>query len=62
MSNAARKFLDTFDALPPAERQEVVLEILRRTAVAEHEFPEDRDLVESADAVFLAYDQDEQPT
>ena len=55
----ARKLLDSFDALPPAEQQEVVLEILRRTADADHGFPEDTDLVETADAVFLGYDRDE---
>jgi hypothetical protein len=60
MGNAARKLLDTFDALPPGERQEVVLEILRRTADADHGFPEDHDLLGAADAVFLAYDRDEQ--
>jgi hypothetical protein len=60
MGNAARKLLDTFDALPPAERQEVALEILRRTADADHGSPTDEELVATAEAVFLGYDRDEQ--
>ena len=53
MTEAAKKLLDTFDSLPEAARRDVLLEILRRAALAEHESPSDDDLVAAADEVFL---------
>jgi len=36
MTETAKRLMDTFNALPEPERQEVAREILRRTALAEH--------------------------
>ena len=52
MTDTARRLLDTFDALPEPERQEVAREILRRTALAEHGSLENAEVVAVADEVF----------
>jgi len=57
MTEAARVLLTAFDALSPADQQEVVNEILRRAAVAE-ELPETA-LHELADELFRGYDAEE---
>lgn len=59
MGDSAKKLLEEFDALPLAERQEVVREILRRTAPSDYSFPTDEELVTAADQVFLELDQRE---
>ena len=56
MTRAAKRLLDTFDALPESERQEVTREILRRTALAEHGPLADAQLVALADEVFRELD------
>ena len=61
MSETAKRLLDTFDALPELEQQEVASEILRRTALAEHGTLEDGDLVALADEVFRELDHAEEP-
>ena len=53
------KILDSFEALPEAERKEVALEILKRTASSQHGLPEEAELVAAADAVFLELDRQE---
>ncbi len=45
MTETAKRLLDTFDSLPEQERQKVVREILRRTALAEHPSLEDAELL-----------------
>ena len=60
MTETARKLLDSFDALPEPERQEVAREILRRTALAEHGSLEDAELVAAADEVFRELDRAEE--
>ena len=60
MTETARKLLDSFDALPEPERQEVAREILRRTALAEHASLEDAELVAAADEVFRELDRAEE--
>lgn len=57
MTEAARKLLDTFDALQEADRQEVLREILRQTATAPHEAPSNTELIAAANEVFLALDR-----
>jgi hypothetical protein len=57
----AKRLLDTFDALPEPERQEVAREILRRTALAVHGSPEEAELVALADEVFRELDHAEEP-
>lgn len=61
MTETAKKLLDTFDALPEPERQEVAREILRRTALAEHGPLEDAELVGLAHEVFRELDHAEEP-
>jgi hypothetical protein len=59
MNETAKRLLDTFDALPEPERQEVAREILRRTALAEHGSLGDAELVALADEVFRELDHAE---
>lgn len=59
MTEAARKLLDTFDALQEADCQEVLYEILRRVALAPHQAPSDTELIAAADEVFLDLDRRE---
>ena len=60
MTQAARKVLDEFEALPDEDRAELVAELLRRTAFAPHDLPQDDDLVASADRLFVELDRHEQ--
>jgi hypothetical protein len=57
MTEAAREVLAAFDALPPAEQQQVVAEILRRAA-GYGDLPEEA-LHQLADELFRAYDAEE---
>ena len=59
MSSGAKGVLDAFEQLPPAEREEVVAELLRRTAASAHESPTDEELLGTADAIFLELDRRE---
>ena len=59
MSGGAQKVLDAFEQLPPGERDEVVVELLRRAAASSHESPSDDELLQTADAVFLELDRRE---
>ena len=59
MSEAARKLLHAFESLTEAERHEVAREILRLTALAEHDPLEDDALVIFADEVLLELDRGE---
>ena len=61
MTETAKKLLDTFDALPEPERQEIAREILRRTALAEHGALEDAELIALADEVFHGLDRGDEP-
>ena len=56
MSDAAKKIIEAFEALPPAERQEVIRELLRRAAIVDLGFPSDEELVATADDVFQDLD------
>ncbi len=59
MTQAAKLAIETIEALAPAERQEVLAELLRRAAQSDHDFATDDDLVGLADQVFLALDKRE---
>ena len=59
MSSGAKAVLDAFEQLPPGERNEVVLELLRRAAASSHESPSDDELLRAADEVFLELDRPE---
>ena len=60
MTQAAKKLLDEFEALPDKDRSELVAELLRRTAFAPHDLPQNDDLVASADRLFVELDRHEQ--
>ena len=61
MTQATKKLLDQFDALPEQDRAELVAELLRRAAFAPHDLPQDHDLVAAADRLFVELDRREQP-
>lgn len=60
MTQATQKLLDEFETLPDDDRAELVAELLRRTAFALHDLPQDDDLVASADRLFVELDRHEQ--
>jgi hypothetical protein len=59
MSRNAQAVLTAFDELPPAAREEVVSELLRRVAQSEHAPLSDDELVAAADQVFVDLDRRE---
>jgi hypothetical protein len=59
MTQAAKKLLEAFDALPDQARAEVLAELLRRAALAHHDLPNDDDLTATADHLFRELDQRE---
>jgi hypothetical protein len=59
MSRGAQAILAALDDLPATEREEVVSELLRRAALAEHLSPSDDELTAAADAVFEDLDRRE---
>ena len=59
MSHGARSVLDAFEQLSPTEREEVALELLRRVAQEPHETPDDEELLQAADHLFLDLDRRE---
>ena len=60
MTQAAKKFVGEFDALPEAEREQVLAELLRRAAAGPHDLPSDKDLTAAADQLFQELDRREQ--
>ena len=59
MTPAAKRLMSEFDTLPQAARQEVLAELLRRTAAEPHDLPTEDDLVAAADHVFQELDRRE---
>jgi len=60
MTQAAKKLVGEFEALPEAERELVLAELLRRAAAGPHDLPTERDLTAAADLVFQDIDRREQ--
>ena len=60
MTQASKKLLDEFDTLPEQDRAELVAELLRRTAFAPHDLPQDDDLIAAANRLFVDLDRHEQ--
>jgi len=60
MTQAAKKLVGEFDALPEAEREAVLAELLRRAAGGPHDLPTEEDLTAAADRVFQELDRREQ--
>jgi hypothetical protein len=58
MSQTARQLLNAIEALPDAEREAVVAELLTRHPVGAGDLP-DAALVELADELFRSYDTEE---
>jgi hypothetical protein len=58
MTTAVRTWLESFDALTAAERQEAALEIVSRVTAQEGEFT-DEVLVAAADTLFCMLDAEE---
>lgn len=59
MTQAAKKLLEEFEALPEADRSAIVAELARRVALAPHDLPTDEDLLASADPLFSDLDRRE---
>lgn len=59
MTQAARKLIEEFDALPEHDRSEIVAELARRVAQAPHDLPNDQDLLAAADRLFIELDRRE---
>jgi hypothetical protein len=60
MTPTAEKLVAEFEALPEAQRQEVVAALLRRARTEAHDLPDDGDLVAAADAILQDLDRREQ--
>jgi hypothetical protein len=60
MSSAAQRLIDEYDALPQADQQEVLAEMLRRAARGPHDLPTDEEFVSAADRLFEELDRSEQ--
>ena len=52
--------MQEYDALPQPAREEVLMEMLRRSALQPHGLPNDDDLVAAADRLFQEFDRREQ--
>ena len=60
MTQATKKLLEEFEALPEPDRSELVAELARRVALSSHDTPRDEDLVAAADRLFVELDRREQ--
>lgn len=60
MTTIARQWMDSFQALPDSDKEELAAQILRWLTRASHRAPNDGELLEAADAVFLALDAAEE--
>ncbi len=59
MTEAARHVLESFEALPEPEKQEVIAALLRHTLQGPYDSPSDDELAYAADQVFVDLDQRE---
>lgn len=57
MTNAARQFLRSFQALPKTDQHDVLVELLRLPIEADYAAPSDEEFVRAADEVFLELDK-----
>ena len=60
MTQATKKLLEEFEALPDRDRSELMAELARRVAWAPHDLPQNEDLVAAADRLFTELDHREQ--
>jgi len=59
MTKAAQEFLRSFKALPPTDKHDVLVQLLREPIEATYEAPSDDELTATAEMVFLEYDKAE---
>ena len=59
MTNAARKLIDSFEALPEQEKHEVLGQLLRRLMDSPYGSPSDEELTGVSDLIFKEYDRRE---
>ena len=59
MTGSTQKLIDSFEALPEAEKHEVLTHLLRRLINASYPSPSNDDLTHAADQVFQEYDRRE---
>lgn len=59
MNIRSQQLLESFEELPETEKQEVAIEILRRTLSLEVSSLEDEELTLNAEAIFLSLDAEE---
>jgi hypothetical protein len=59
MTEAAKRFLRSFQALPRADRHDVLVSLLRLPIEAEYTAPTDDELAQAADQVFLELEKAE---
>lgn len=59
MTPAAKRLLKRLDELSEQDREEVVVEFLRRVALAPHDLPPDKDLIAAAGRLFGELDRRE---
>jgi hypothetical protein len=59
MTNAARRLIDSFEALPEQEKHEVLAQLLRSLISSPYSSPSDDELTHVADLVFQDYDRAE---
>jgi hypothetical protein len=59
VTQAAKKLIEEFEALPERDRSEIVAELARRVAQAPHDVPNHDDLLAAADRLFTELDRNE---
>ena len=59
MTEAAQRFLRSFEALPQTDQHEVLASLLRMPLEAKSSAPGDDDLLHAADQIFLGLDRAE---
>ncbi|MCA9413366.1 MAG: hypothetical protein KC944_19285 [Candidatus Omnitrophica bacterium] len=57
-----QEFVTSFESLQTTERQEVLVELLRRVQTESHDLASDEDLTAVADTLFLELDKRERGT
>ncbi len=59
MTRAAKQVIDSFEALPEQDKQDVLAQLLRRLIDSPYAPPTDEELTHAADSVFQEYDRRE---
>jgi len=61
MTAAAAHIIEDFEALPEPEKREVLAKLLQIASHLDYGAISDEELVSTTDALFVAYDAEEQP-